>query len=83
MIIPLHDPSQWPLRMTREEVAQVIRRSSRTLRARINSGRFPPPDGDGTWARATVEAYANGGVRTFERDYAKRHRRESLQMVSR
>lgn len=73
--LPLNDPSQWPLRMTHAEVARVIRVSRRELWRRIAQGRFPQADDGRTWARATVERYALGQVKEFERSAAQRKRR--------
>lgn len=66
LALPLHDPSQWPMRMTRDEVAHVCRRSRRWLEIRIARGEFPPPDGDRMWARATVRRYVEGGIQQFD-----------------
>lgn len=64
---PLHDATQWPLRMTRAEVAHVCRRSVRWVEIRMKRGTFPRPDGDGMWARAVVQRYVEGGIKAYER----------------
>ena len=70
-VLPLHDPALWPLRMTRLEVAHVLRRHPRTLFELGRQGRFPPPDSDHMWARATVQRYAEGHIREFDKLVAK------------
>jgi hypothetical protein len=71
--LPLNDVTQWPLLMTRAEVATVIRVSPRTLRRLVAEGRFPPPI-RGTWARDVVDRYVHGQRREFERQAARRLR---------
>lgn len=72
--LPLHDPAQWPLRMTREQVAAVHQRSVSWLRARVAAHRFPRPDSDGRWCRDVVRRYAEGGIKEFDRAAEKRER---------
>lgn len=60
--LPLHDATQWPLRMTRDEVAHVTRRSTRTLHTMLKAGAFPMPGSDRMWARAQVVAYLEGDI---------------------
>lgn len=79
--LPLHDASAWPLRMTRAEVAYVLRISQRELRRRMAQGRFPKPDDGISWARAKVIEFAESRMREFERSAAQRQRRESLAVV--
>jgi hypothetical protein len=67
----LHDASLWPLRMVRREVAAALRISERELRRRIAQHRFPAPDDGRTWSREMVKRYAEGGVKEFERAYAR------------
>lgn len=74
--LPLNDPSQWPLRMTRREVAQVCRISERELRRRIKQGRFPKTDDGVTWSRGSVETFVAGKVRDFERTFEQEQRRQ-------
>ncbi len=69
--LPLHDPTQWPLRMTRADVAHVLRCDRSTLYLRIKRHLFPPPDLDRMWPRATVQRYAEGNIQEFGRQ-AKR-----------
>jgi hypothetical protein len=76
MTLDLAQPTSWPLRMTRPEVAHVLRISDRELRRRVFEGRFPKADDGRTWDRDTVERYARGGVKAFERA-----QRRPLQMV--
>lgn len=64
--LPLNDPSQWPLRMTRDEVLHVIRRKGAWLRLRMKQGRFPRPDSDFMWSREDIRKYAQGGIRQFD-----------------
>jgi hypothetical protein len=65
--LSLSDPSQWPLYMTRAEVAHVLRRSPRTIERRIARRRMPQPTGDGMFLRDEIEKYIRGGVRAFDR----------------
>lgn len=74
--IPLHDPSQWPVRMTRVEVAAVHQRSVSWLRRQIATHRYPRPDSDGRWARDVVQRYAEGGIQVFDRFVAKEQKKE-------
>lgn len=69
--LPLHDPSQWPLRMKRDEVAHVLRRSRAWLEQRIARGEFPRWDGDWMWDRDTVAWYAKGGIKKFDEAAAR------------
>jgi hypothetical protein len=81
--IDLANHATWPLRMKRVEVAKVMRWSQRTLRERIQHGRFPPPDDGITWARDVVVRYAvQGGVKEFEREYQRRERRQPSNRLS-
>jgi hypothetical protein len=81
MSIPLHDPKLWPVRLTRAEIAAVLRISQRELRRRIAQGRFPQSDDGRTWHRDVVQRYAEGGIKQFERQAEKRERRGALHMV--
>lgn len=65
--LPLHDSSQWPIRMRRAEVAHVLRISERELRRRVAEYRFPASDDGRTWERGVVERYAKN-VKAFERN---------------
>lgn len=82
MTVALHDSSLWPLRMTRAEVSAVLRISQRELRRRMFEGRFPKPDDGRTWDRDTVERYARGGVKAFERAAEQQQRRADMRMVA-
>ena len=73
--ISLHDPSQWPLRMTRAQVAAVHQRSVSWLRQRIAQRRYPRPDSDGRWSREVVQRYAEGGIQAFDRWAAKEQKK--------
>lgn len=75
--LPLHDPSQWPVRMTRCEVAHVLRISVRWLEVRITKGQFPRWDSDWMWDRDTVARYAQGGIRHFDAALARQRRRSA------
>lgn len=73
--LALNDPTTWPLRMRRDEVAAVLRIAPRTLFERIEAGRFPPPDDGRSWARKVVLDYVEGGIRRFEEQAARTARR--------
>lgn len=75
----LADPSTWPMRMVRAEVAAVLRISQRELRRRIVAGRFPAADDGRTWERDVVDRYVRGGIKSFER--AKDHSRRFFSMA--
>jgi hypothetical protein len=77
MTLDLSTPSSWPVRMTRSEIATVLRISQRELRRRVLEGRFPKADDGRSWDRDVVERYAKGGIKAFE----KAQRRAPLQMV--
>jgi hypothetical protein len=77
MTLDLATPTSWPLRMVRSEICAVLRISDRELRRRVFEGRFPKSDDGRTWDRETVERYAKGGIKAFERA----QRRAPLQMV--
>lgn len=77
MNLPLHDASLWPLLMTKQEVAHVTRRSTRTIDRKIAAGTFPEPTSDGMWTRDEVAAYCQGGIRKFDED----RKRAQLRMV--
>lgn len=64
--LSLQDPSQWPLRMTRDEVAYVLRRSRRWVEHRVRSGQIPGCDSDFMWDRDTVARYAKGGIKQLD-----------------
>jgi len=70
--LSLSDADTWPLRMTREEIAYVLRMSKRSLEQRLTDGRFPPADDLHTWSRDFVKEYATKRMKEFER-MAKRH----------
>lgn len=72
--LPLHDPSQWPLRMTRAEVLHVLRRGSTWLWERQKTGGFPPADGDGMWSRDVIANFAKGGIKTYDAAVRRRAR---------
>jgi hypothetical protein len=67
MNLPLHDATQWPLRMTKAEVAHVCRGSVRTIERRVADGVMPGPDGDGFFLRVEIVNFLNGNVRKFDR----------------
>jgi predicted DNA-binding transcriptional regulator AlpA len=69
--LPLNDPSQWPLLMTKTEVAWVRRRSIRTIDRMVEAGTFPEPTSMGWWPRTEIEEYLKGGVRKWDRDRKK------------
>lgn len=79
--IPLHDPSLWPMRMTRQDTATVLRISERELRRRIAQHRFPVPDDGRTWSREMVERYAKGTIREFERQYERTREAQQRNVV--
>jgi hypothetical protein len=81
MTIALHDSNLWPLRLTRSEVARIIRISDRELRRRIFEGRFPKPDDGKTWDRDVVIRYVKGGIRQLEREAERRQMRGQLSVV--
>lgn len=80
-MIALNDPTLWPCRMTRAEIASVLRISQRELRRRILEGRFPKSDDGRTWQRDLVKRYCEGGIKQFEQAAEKRDRRDRLQVV--
>lgn len=65
--LPLHDPSQWPLYMTRQQVAYVMQKSPRTIERKIARGLMPQPTSDGRFIRDEIERYLRGGVRDYDR----------------
>jgi predicted DNA-binding transcriptional regulator AlpA len=69
--LPLNDPDQWPLLLTKAEVAHVTRRSIRTIDRMVAAGTFPEPTSDCKWVRQEVADYCMGGVRKFDRDRKK------------
>lgn len=81
MSLPLHDPSLWPVRMTRSEVAQVLRISARTLRDRMRAARFPSPDDGISWDRDVVIRYVRGGVKAFEERAERKAQRSNLRVI--
>jgi predicted DNA-binding transcriptional regulator AlpA len=66
--LPLNDPSQWPVLMTKAEVAHVRRRSIRTIDRMVEAGTFPEPTSDGMWPREEIVKYCQGGIRKFDHD---------------
>lgn len=80
--LSLTDYSQWPIRMTRTEVAHVCRCSRTTFYERVRTHRFPQPDGDGMWARATVVAYLTGGIQKFDDRHEREQRKTCLAAVN-
>lgn len=79
--IALHDPSQWPLRMTVLEIAAVLRISRRSLYDRIAQGRFPASDDGRSWSRALVQRYVEGQIKEFEKRAERDARREQLSIA--
>lgn len=79
--LPLNDITAWPLRMTRQEVAKVLRVSERELRRRVQVGRFPSADDGRTWSRDVIERYVKGGIKEFERQAERRERRGALSIA--
>jgi hypothetical protein len=65
--LPLHDPSQWPVRMTVHEVAHVCRVSVRTVQRRVEAEAMPGPDRDGFFVRDEIARFLQGGVREFDK----------------
>jgi hypothetical protein len=65
--LDIADPATWPVRMTRREIATVLRISERGLRRRIIGARFPAADDGRTWARDMVIRYCTGGITRFEK----------------
>jgi predicted DNA-binding transcriptional regulator AlpA len=72
--IDIADPRTWPMRMTHEEVAAVLRISRRTLYERMAKGLAPEPSADRTWARAVIQRYVEGGIDRHAK-VAERHMR--------
>jgi len=72
--LPLHDACQWPLRMTKAEVAHVTRWSLRMLRDKVCKEQFPQPTG-GFFVRAEIVAFIQGGSRKFDRQHERRESR--------
>lgn len=65
--LPLNDPSQWPLRMTKAETAHVLRWSVKTLERKVRAGVVPLPDADRFFIRAEIEHFLKGNVRQFDK----------------
>lgn len=67
MNISISDPATWPLLLTKDEVATIVRRSVKTVMRRVRLGLMPPPGSDGLFYRDEIERYARGRKRDFEK----------------
>jgi hypothetical protein len=63
------------MRMNRRAVCAALGKKQRWLYDRVAAGRFPPMDSDDCWDRATVQHYAEGGIKNFDRHRARIERR--------
>lgn len=72
---PIHDPSQWPLRLSIAQFAHVWGVSRDTVERRIKAGTCIAPDSDRKFSRESVTWFLSRGISQMDEQREREARR--------